>query len=277
MSPDALSAPADGSGRRSGRSGTERQPVAERLFALLERAKAEAPADGGSKTRDLTEDPDVVAVVRQAAQVRLRRRIKTFQQPFIDESDIVSYLDEAIIEALRRIDVTLDVPQIMSFLYRKFDYAIQDAIRAGDPLPRRLRAKTQDFQRLVLARERQIGRQLTDDERRQIAMHVISPRQQKGADRHQLVALLVQGFQQQPLEEDDYLADSSDLESDYQQSHRLQAMHIIGAKIEEDDMFAAFARMVTDGVRTYGGIYATVQALLRDAMIRLHLTDDGDD
>ena len=241
----------------------------ERLFVAIQYAKQQAREGAAA---ELVIEREVLPAMRKAAEVHVNSGRKHLP-PGADLEDVISHVDERIVRMLRTMDLGLDVPQIVTWIYRSIRMAVADAGREHDELTRRDRMKANEIQALKEQRERELGRPLTEVEQREVARSALTVKVAASAKAPRLSALLVSGVQKHALDESMDLPGEASTEEEAEQSWQAQALHIAGANIDSDRIHAAFAETINGKQLTNEGLEASVRVAMTEQLAHFGMLD----
>ena len=245
-------------------SASRERDAEERLFDAIERVKRETTGHT-SVSHDLLEK-ELLPAMREAATAHVRSMTSRLP-PGADREDIISFIDERFVKMLRSMKLSMDAPQIITWIYSSIRHAVLDAQRAHDTLSRRQRALAIEANRIEGEMEERLRRSITEAERRQIAIDVLGKYRalSKSADR--LVAIITDEVQTQGIEEAETIAGTSDTEAEAEAELEAQALCIAGANLDDDEAFMSFADMITGGDITNAGLRAGVRAAVLHQLV----------
>jgi hypothetical protein len=236
----------------------------ERLFSAVERVKQEV-AGNSQVSRELLEE-ELLPAMREAATAHVRSGVSRLP-PGADREDVISFIDERFVRMLRSMKLSMDAPQIITWIYSSIRHAVLDAQRAQDNLSRRQRELAVEANRVAREMEERLKRPVTESERRQIAMDVLGKYRASSKSASQLATLITDEVQTQGIEFAEAIAGTSDTEAEAEAELEAQALTIAGANLDDDEAFVSFADMITGGEITNAGFKAGVRAAVLHQLI----------
>lgn len=226
------------------------------------------------RIHDDPDDDDAVQAALEpalaAAKAFAARKVRSLP-PEVTADDLFSYLSEQVLTSLRLLDRSMEPHQMLAWIFDRFRYAVADAGRDADPLSRRLRTRVKDAQEKLRARETELRRELTAAERDEIAASALGERQIKGSNASTLIQLVSLGISKVAFDEA-CVAPVEAGDDTVAQAHLFQAIHIAGADVADDNVFADFATAVATNNVSNRGISAAMRVALADGLRQLGWT-----
>ena len=226
------------------------------------------------RIHDDPDDDDAVQAAMEpalaAAKAFAERKARSLP-PEVTADDLFSYLAEQVVTSLRLLDRNMEPQQMLAWIFERFRYGVADAGRDADPLPRRLRTQVKEAHERMRAREIELQRELTTQEREDIAISTLSPRQIKGRNASALIQFVSLGISKVTFDEA-YVAPVGAGDDAVAQAHLFQAIHIAGADVADDTVFCDFAATIANSNVSDRGISAALKVALADGLRQLGWT-----
>jgi hypothetical protein len=113
--------------------------------------------------------------ILEAARATAGSRIHLYPA-FVTREELESAIYERVVPGLRKLDPNMSTGEMMKYIYKLFDYALRDEGRANDLLPKRTRARVNQYDQRVEEFKDKSGEEPTYDERRELARECLGTR-----------------------------------------------------------------------------------------------------
>jgi hypothetical protein len=211
--------------------------------------------------------PRVMEAARAKAVVAARK-----MPAHLEIDELVSALYMCIVSRLRELDPNMDPPQMMSYIYKLFDFALRDMGRDNDFLPKRTRTRANKFEAMREDYRARRGAEPSRAEQIEMAKQCLGPRQIVGKSAESLIGLLVDGIQHVELGEADAITVDDGLADRVDMTDREQAVHIAIANVADHKIHAELTEWIVTGNTTELSIRASISAALGEEIRKLGIT-----